>query len=201
MLQYPSIARWKDSKGFGKPCLAFYKYDGSNLRWEWSPKRKWYKFGTRTQLFDYTHPIFGGAIAKFEFTMADEIEDIICSQYKHKPERIVAFTEFFGTSSFAGTHDPEESKTLVLFDISVYKKGFLEPRQFVRLFEKTGFAAKVVYEGNMNQQFIDDVRHGAYPVDEGVICKGQDWTAKVKTFDYLNRLKNKFGDEWEKYGE
>lgn len=53
----------------------------------------------------------------------------------------------------------------------------------------------------MNQPFIDAVRHGQYELDEGVICKGLDWSAKIKTFDYLNRLKNKYGDEWEKYGE
>jgi hypothetical protein len=39
MQQYPSI----DGSGkapLGVPCIAFYKYDGSNLRWEWSPKQE-----------------------------------------------------------------------------------------------------------------------------------------------------------------
>lgn len=205
MLSYPSISRWQDGRGIGKPCLAFYKYDGSNLRWEWSPKRKWYKFGTRTQLMDSTHPVFGHSIQMFQDTMANDIVEIICVEQKRKVERIVAFTEYFGPLSFAGSHDfgGNEPKQLVLFDVSVYKQGFLKPRDFVRLFGDKPYAAKVVYEGNMSKEFVADVQHGAYPVSEGVICKGtnDDWSAKIKTFEYLNRLKNKYGDDWEKYGE
>lgn len=199
MLAYPSIPRWKDSHGMNMPCLAFYKYDGSNLRWEWSPKRQWYKFGTRTQLMDKTHPVFGCAVDLFKNTMGDDIVSIVCKEHKRKVERIVAFTEFFGPSSFAGTHVDNEPKQLVLFDVSVYKQGFMEPRRFIKLFDEKEYTAKVVYEGNMNMQFVENVQHGQYPVYEGVICKGQKWTAKIKTFEYLDRLKNKFGDEWEKY--
>lgn len=199
MLAYPSIARWQDGGHIGDPCLAFYKYDGSNLRFEWSPKRKWYKFGSRTQLFDKSSEQFGPAIAQFESTMAEEIADIVQKDHGRKLERIVAFCEYYGVSSFAGTHVAEEAKELVLFDVSVYKHGFMEPRKFVKLFGDKLYAAKVVYEGNMNMPFIDAVRHGQYPVYEGVICKGIDWKAKIKTFEYLNRLKNRFGDDWEKY--
>ena len=200
MLAYPSIPGWKHSRN-GEPCLAFYKYDGSNLRWEWSPKRDWYKFGSRTQLFDHTSDQFKEAIPLFKNGMADEIVKIITKDQGRKVERIVAFTEFFGASSFAGTHDPNEQKDLVLIDVSVYKQGFIAPRKFVKLFGEKEWAAKVVYEGNMNVEFIEAVRHGAYPVYEGVVCKGDDWKAKIKTFEYLNRLKNRFGDDWEKYAE
>jgi hypothetical protein len=31
---------------------------------------------------------------------------------------------------------------------------------------------------------------------EGVVCKGDGWNAKIKTFEYLNRLKHQFDDEW-----
>jgi hypothetical protein len=198
MLSYPSIARWQESR-VGEPCLAFYKYDGSNLRWEWTPKRKWHKFGSRHQLFDHTSEQFAGAIPLFMETMADDIEKIILDEYRSKTQRIVAFTEFFGPSSFAGTHIDGEPKQLKLIDVSIYKQGFLPARKFVKLFGHLDYTAKIVYEGNMNQPFIQDVRNGMYPVYEGVVCKGDGWSAKVKTIEYLNRLKGKYGDNWEQY--
>lgn len=202
MLQYPSIPSGQKSRGLGKPCIAFNKYDGSNLRFEWSPKRKWYKFGSRTQLIDTNTEQFKGAIPLFMDTMANSIEKTIVEEFGNNTPRIVAFAEWFGPNSFAGTHDPSDEKQLVLFDVSVYKKGFLTPNQFVDYFaDWYEWSAKVIYRGNLNQQFINDVRHGAYPVYEGVVCKGDGWSAKIKTFEYLNRLKNRFGDEWEKYGE
>lgn len=47
----------------------------------------------------------------------------------------------------------------------------------------------MIYEGNMSREFINDVRDGKYPVYEGVVCKGDDWTAKIKTIEYLERLR------------
>lgn len=201
MLAYPSINRWQEGRGFGKPCIAFDKYDGSNIRFEWSPKRNWYKFGSRTQLLDRSNPTLGPAIDMFLDGMGKEIPRMVAEYYKYKPERLVAFAEFWGAKSFAGSHEPDDPKFLTLFDVSVYKKGFIAARKFVDLFGKQPWAAKVVYEGNMNQPFIDAVRHGQYNVNEGVICKGLDWSAKIKTFEFLNRLKNKYGDDWEKFGE
>lgn len=63
MKQYPSIPTFKDA-GFPKnsQCLAFVKYDGSNIRVEYF-KRKWEKFGTRTQLLEPNH-ILGNSILK-----------------------------------------------------------------------------------------------------------------------------------------
>src|SRR5208282_684728 len=104
MLSYPSIPSWKASV-LGEPCIAFYKYDGSNLRFEWSPKKGWYKYGTRTQLFDQTAVPYNQAIPYFHDMMADDIVRQVVNDQGRKPERIVAFTEFFGPSSFAGTHD------------------------------------------------------------------------------------------------
>lgn len=134
-------------------------------------------------------------------TMSKDIEEIILDEFGSKAQRIVAFAEYFGPSSFAGMHDPNEPKQLKLFDVAVYKKGILPAKQFVKLFGNKEWSAQVVYEGNMNQPFIDGVRHGVYPVYEGVVCKGDEWSAKIKTFEYLNRLKHRFGEEWEKYGE
>ncbi len=198
MLSYPSIPSYKQTV-IGEPCIAFYKYDGSNLRWEWTPKKGWHKYGTRNHLFDRTTTPYNQAIPYFHDMMADDIVNKVVADQGRKPERIVAFTEFFGPSSFAGWHDETEEKQLVLFDVSVYKKGFYPARQFVKMFNQFPFMADVVYEGVMNYPFINDVRTGKYAVVEGVVCKGVDWTCKIKTQTYLDRLKNRFGDDWEKF--
>ena len=196
MLQYPSIKPWRDSPK-GEHCIAFKKYDGSNLRWEYSPKKGWSKMGTRRQMFDSSTPLYSQSIELFNDTMAAAIVERVNDIHGRKVERITAFTEFFGPSSFAGSHDHDEAKELRLFDVFVFKKGFIPPRQFIKAFEQYSWAAEVIYEGNMNAEFIADVRDGKYPVDEGVICKGADWMAKIKCIAYLDKLRSQNPALWE----
>ena len=59
----------------------------------------------------------------------------------------------------------------------------------------------MVYEGTLNKQFILDVRRGLYPVFEGVIAKGDGFMVKIKTDAYFARLRDKFDERWEAYGE
>lgn len=198
MLSYPSIPSYTRSI-IGEPCIAQVKYDGSNLRFEWTPKKGWHKYGTRNQLFDRTSIPYNKAIPYFHDIMADDIVRQVVNDQGRKPERMVAFAEFFGPSSFAGTHAINEDMQLVLFDISVYKRGFYSAKSFVKLFNQFDFMADVVYEGNMNYPFINDVRIGKYPVVEGVICKGINWSAKIKTISYLEKLRTYFPTDHEKY--
>lgn len=206
MKEYPSIEG--PNGDFGKPCIAFYKYDGSNLRFEWSPKKGWNKFGTRTRLFDKSDPVFGSAVDLFIATQAEDIERVIrdTKEFRNN-ERVTAYCEFFGPKSFAGIHDleiPNEPMELVLFDINLHKKGILSPREFVNRFGHLK-TAEVVYEGNFNQTLIDAVRNRTLPVWEGVIAKGGSghdlWMRKIKSNDYLEKLRAVFRDGWEKYGE
>lgn len=190
MEQYPSIDG-SSKAPLGKSCIAFYKYDGSNLRWEWNPKKGWFKFGTRTQLFDKSEPIYGEAIPLFMSTMADTIVDRV-RKVERECQRITAFTEFFGPSSFSGAHEPDEPKELRLFDVYLFKRGLMPPRQFVKVFGDLPYSAQVVYEGTLNKQFIEDVRASRYPVNEGVVAKGDDFMVKIKTAAYLEKLKNVF---------
>ena len=206
MKEYPSIDG--PNGDFGKPCIAFYKYDGSNLRFEWSPKKGWNKFGTRTRLFDKSDPVFGSAVDLFMATQAEGIDRVIrdTKEFRNN-ERVTAYCEFFGPKSFAGIHDletPNEPMELVLFDINLHKKGILGPREFVNRFGHLK-TAQVVYEGNFNQTLIDAVRNRTLPVWEGVIAKGGSghdlWMRKIKSNDYLMKLKAVFREGWEKYGE
>lgn len=199
MEQYPSI-QGSARAPLNKPCIAFYKYDGSNLRWEWNPKKGWHKFGTRRHLFDASDPQFNQAIPIFMDQLADEIvvrtKDIV-----KNPQRITAFTEFFGPNSFAGSHVEEDPKELRLFDVYLFQKGIVKPKQFVDVYGDMPQAAEVVYEGSLNKKFVIDVKKGNYPVFEGVIAKGSDFMVKIKTDEYFRRLRHKFPQQWEQYGE
>ena len=192
MLQYPSILGASKAP-IGKPCIAFVKYDGSNLRWEWSPKKGWNKFGTRRQLFDASTPLFNQAIPLFMNGMGDEIV-YRTKQIVKNPERITAFTEFLGPSSFAGNHVTDEEKELRLFDVFLFKKAFVTPKQFVEVYGTMPQAAEVLYEGNLNRQLILDVREGKYNVSEGIIAKGSDFMVKIKTKEWYVKLFDKFGE-------
>lgn len=195
MLQYPSIPGAAKSP-IGKPCIAFYKYDGSNLRWEWQPKKGWCKFGTRTQLFDASTPLYSQTVPIFMDTIADELVYRIKQQEKGI-QRIIAFTEFFGPSSFAGSHDENEPKELRLFDVFLLKKGFIKPRQFVKMFSDMQTTANVMYDGNLTKEFIRAVKTGTFELDlfEGIVAKGDDFMVKIKTDKYFERLRNTFKDD------
>lgn len=198
MKQYPLIEGSKKAP-LNKPCIAFYKYDGSNLRWEWSSKKGWYKFGTRTRLFDYSDPIFSEAIPIFLNNLADEIV-IRCKELEKGLKSFIVYTEFFGPNSFAGLHT-NEPKELKLFDVNLYKRGIMKPRDFVKNFGDLSYAATVVYDGILNKKFIEDVRIGKYPVNEGVVAKGNDFMVKIKTNAYLEKLKSTYRENWINYWE
>ena len=209
---YPSIPLWNDCRRrFGELCCVFRKYDGSNLRFSWSPKRGWYKFGTRTRLFDKTDPVFGPAIDLFAWSFGEGIEKrLIDSGIYKRPESIVAFCEFFGPHSFAGQHDPaflkveaNDPKRLVLLDVGVYKQGFVPPGQFRKIFAGTMPVAEEITRLPFTEQFCRDVWEGHLTDGEGVIVKGGQghdiWMAKVKTKAYMERLEAVFGINWKKY--
>lgn len=199
MKTYPEIPGSKKAP-LGEQCIAFVKYDGSNLRWEWSPKKGWYKFGTRTRLFDESDEIFGRAIPLFQDTIGPEIARRI-KDIERGVQSAIVFTEYFGPNNFTGLHKPEDEMELKLFDVNLYKRGIMPARQFVKNFSDLPFAAEVVYEGNLTKPFIDDVRNGVYNVVEGVIAKGDDWMCKIKTDAYLTKLKAIYRDGWQNFWE
>ncbi len=206
MKQYPSIPGVNGQGSIkGLPCIAFKKYDGSNLRFEWQIKKGWHLFGTRKRLFDHSDPEFGSAIEIFQNKYALEIEKLITkNKYFRGVKEVICFCEFFGPSSFAGHHHPTETKDLILFDIHLHKKGLVPPRDFIKLFNHLEIA-EVVYDGNLNQSFIEDVQQSKYPVFEGVVCKGVHnnklWMTKIKTFTYLEELKKRFSKDYQQYWE
>lgn len=213
MKSYPRILN--SAQGPHQDCSIFIKYDGSNLRFEWSKKRGWYKFGTRNQLIDKTEPIFGSAIDLFLNKYGSDLESIFKKEKELRNiNNVIVFCEWFGAKSFAGMHHPDDPKEIILFDVNPIKKGILSPKEFLNLFGHLD-VAELLDNKKFGNQLIKDVREGKFDcsskkaianeIPEGVICKGGTghklWMAKIKTQAYYDKLKEVYQNEWTKYWE
>ena len=203
MKSYPSIQFW--NKGhFGQKVWGFDKLDGSQIRIEWSKKRGFYKFGSKNILID-EHSFLAKAIPLFQNKYANDLEKIFRDTKEFRnTDSFVLFAEFFGSDTFAGLHFPEDdSLDVVIYDVSQYKKGMLTPKEFLDNFGHLHIP-ELVYEGNYNKQLVDDVFYQrGYTLTEGLVCKGvtktkgrdQVWMVKVKTQEWLLKLKERSGIE------
>lgn len=179
---------------YGRSCVAQVKYDGSNLRFLWTKKNGWCRYGTRHQLFDRTTVLYNQAIPIFEKKYKEHLTWIIRNSEIFKGvNEVLAFAEFFGPSSFAGEHKMDEPKDLKLFDINVGTKGLLDPITFNKTFKHLDIA-ETLFEGILEDSFAKKIRSGLEPkAFEGVICKGGEkhklWHVKIKSLKYLEKLK------------
>jgi hypothetical protein len=199
-------------------CIAFEKYDGTNLHWSWDKLLGFHSFGTRRDSFTFdaqgiidfnlAHPGLECASIYFQAVLENILVDVLKNS-KIYTEAII-YTEFFGPNSFAGTHSIEDAKTskqkLIIIDVSLNKK-IISPQQLIYDFEEYAYLeiAKTIYCGKYTGQFVEDVRKGKYPVNEGVVVKGvvdgQVYMTKIKTDAYMKRLKTEFKDNWKNYWE
>ncbi len=211
-LAYPKIPDSKNSPN--EQCIAFEKYDGTNLHWVWKFELGWYAFGTRRSRFDFdemgiaafnaAHPGLEEAPEIFTRDFASPLESIFRENEKYHCAEITVFTEFFGANSFAGMHKQDDCKQLILFDVKT-DRGMVVPDRFIKDFAKLNIA-RAIYRGKLNGKFMDDVRSGKYSVNEGVVCKGGNsannlWMVKIKTDAYMQRLREAFQEDWENYWE
>lgn len=194
MKAYPSVPNSMGQSFREFDAHVFDKLDGSNLRWEWSKRAGWHKFGTRRRLFDESDEIFKDAIPLFMETLADPLEKIARSE---QWPRFVAFTEFWGPNSFAGLHEPNDEKVLSLFDVDVYKQGLVDPKEFLKLF---GALNTPAYLGKLRwtRGLVQAVRNGEVPVTfEGVVGKSKSGRkrvmAKAKTQAWVDRVIERYG--------
>ncbi len=214
MLHYPKIPGSRYAPA-GR-CVAFEKYDGTNLHWDWDRDFGWHAFGTRRDEFNLTeagveefarrHAHLRECVDVFQRTLAEGLEKVFRGHpdYREFPA-LKVFTEFLGPNSFAGLHKEDDPKELRLFDVQADPLGMIGPRQFVSDFAHL-HTARVVYEGKLTGKFTEDVRAGKYGVSEGVVCKGGSggadvWMVKIKTYAYRERLKQAFAERWEEYWE
>ena len=196
MKQYESIDYY--TKYLGSQIIAFDKLDGSNLRFEYSPKRGFYKFGTRKMMIDESSP-FGIGVQLFKDKYEADLTKIFKSKDYRDTQSFVCFAELIGTKSAFGQHDfDNDTFDIVLFDIDQQKKGLIPPKQFIKDFGHLHIP-RIIYEGNLNKQFVDEVKQNKFDLSEGVICKGQIPNkkhnnlvyCKIKTNDWFSRLGDK----------
>jgi hypothetical protein len=184
----------------------FDKLDGSNIRFEWSKKSGWYKFGTRQRLFDQSDKQFGPAIPLFERTLADKLSEIARAQ---KWERVIVFAEYHGPHSFAGQHleDDDRIMRLELFDVAPYKQGLLGPAEYLKLFGDKVPMAKFLGRHNWTRGFVEKVWNQELEgvTFEGVVGKtgnGRNHNlvmAKAKTKSWIEKVRALYSrDEAEK---
>jgi hypothetical protein len=83
----------------------------------------------------------------------------------------------------------------------------MSPRDFKNYF-KGKPVAEVVYEGNLNEEFIQAVRENkveGFDLNEGVVFKGGSdhdlWMTKIKTNHFLAKLKTMYADRWKEFWE
>lgn len=200
MKSYPSIPSSNGNSFREIPnAYIFDKIDGSNLRFEWSRKGGWYKYGTRSRLFDKTDEVFGCAIDIFNDTIAAYVTKVAKkSNWSH----VVAFAEFWGEHSFAGVHRYEDEKHLTLFDIAANKQGLIGPSRFMDLFSDFPYRVKCLGRCNWTRGFVQSVREGKYNNDitfEGVVAKSGEKhklvMAKAKTQKWIDAVKAKYPPE------
>ncbi len=198
MKQYPSIQKIHINN---VPNIYFYlfnKVDGSQIRSGWNSKKGFYKFGTKSQLIDQETMPFGRAIPLIREKYEEDLSAIF---NENKWREVSCFFEFFGPSSFAGTHDFEEKMDVILFDVAPYKEGLLHPTKFIKYFGHLD-VPNILYEGHITHQVIESIKNGILPgiSFEGCVCKGandkktkEPIMFKIKTQAWLDRLKNHCG--------
>ena len=192
MKEYPSIENRIRDIVRDKQIYAFDKLDGSQIRSEWDRKKMFWKFGTRHQMLDEQNDTYGEAVTLIKEKYEKELHDIF---KKNKFMKTICFFEFYGKNSFAG-RQANEKHTVTLFDISIHKKGILEPINFLKMVGHLDIP-KMLYMGNANKLFIESVltRELDNMSFEGVVCKGQYITPgvplmfKIKSREWLEKLK------------
>ena len=200
MLTFPHINYYGDY--WGLPIIAFDKLDGSNIRAEFSRKKGFYKFGTRNVMIDEKNEQFGQAIPIFLNKYGDELEKVFNQKEYRNILSFVCFGEFLGENSEYGRHGLNDKFDIVLFDVNAYKKGLIKPRDFVNNFGHLDIP-KIIYEGELNEEFINDVKVNKFNLKEGVIAKGvvpgkksdNLYYCKIKTNQWLENLRAKYGEK------
>jgi len=198
MKQYHKLHYWS-SEFLGKEIWAFDKLDGQNLRFEANFKRGFYKFGSRTQMISDKDEQFGIGVNLFMEKYSEPLMNIFSNKWsKDKFTNFTVFAELVGENSFAGKHDPNDELDVVLFDIWIYKKGWVQPQKFIDEFGHLGIP-NLIYKGELNEQIINDIQENKFNLKEGVIAKGVDkndtFMMKIKTKSWLKRVKNELGEK------
>ncbi|MFT4975217.1 MAG: hypothetical protein ACI8S6_001104 [Myxococcota bacterium] len=199
MKQYPSIPVGVVSD---TPVTVFPKYDGSNVRAEWSRRQGWHKFGSRRRLLHSTLPILRD---NAQALMMSRYGDDLAAVFRERRwDRVVAFFEFFGPRSIAGHHEETDQHEVMLIDVSVHRRGLLEPDTFLDAFGHLA-VPPVLHRGVFTGAMAAQVVAGTFPGQtvEGIVAKGSYQSPgrplcfKVKSAAWLAALRTECRTEEE----
>ena len=190
MKAYPAIPNSKGQAFTEFDAYVFDKLDGQNFRSEWSKKRGWYKFGSRTQMVDSNDLMFGAAVRQFQETLAEDLTKIAL---KERASQMVVFAEWHGPGSFAGQHVPGETMRLSVIEATVDQRGWVGPQRFLEMFEGKVDTASYLGRHKWTRGFVQEVRNGQIPCTfEGVVGKSLQGPrlimAKAKTEEWYKKL-------------
>jgi hypothetical protein len=201
MKSYHSIQRYNEEH-LGKSIFSFEKIDGSNFRAEWDRKLSkkssftmgFSKFGTRREMIHKNSP-FIEAVGIFENKYTEGLDKIFREEKTFRGvDRITVYGEFFGENSFAGRHDWEEDHDVIIFDVFLYKKDYLPPADFLKIFGSFDIPF-LEYSGILTPEYIKEVENGD---GEGRVYKGTDngkvFMGKIKTKKWLDKVKSLYGE-------
>jgi hypothetical protein len=176
MKSYPHLPGWSRVGGAaGGPVYVFDKLDGSNVRVEVDRKGRLTKFGKREGLLDDLTPHLREAEVLIPEKYGDDFGKVVRD---NRWEKATFYMEFWGPTSFAGWH-AAEPHTVTLFDVAPHKKGFLEPREFLRVCGHLDHA-RLLHHGNFTHEIAEAVSNGTLEgmTFEGVVAKGA-WDRKA----------------------
>ncbi len=185
MIEYPKI-EYYNANLLSNNIIAWDKLDGQNFRATFS-KSKFYKFGTRNVMIDENDPIFGKIIPMFIDKYSDVLGKIFIDKYK-KDNNFTVFGEYVGENSFAGIHSSEDKMDIILFDVYINKKGFINTYEFLDKFGHLS-VPNIIYEGKYTEEFISDIKSDKYNLKEGVIVKGFYLDKDKKEVIFMNKIK------------
>lgn len=194
MKTYPTIG-WQPQ--YLQSTYVFGKYDGSNIRAEWTRKGGFNKFGRRKALLDDSNPVLNEAPDLIMRDWAADLADVFKGM---RLQKAIAFFEFWGPNSFAGNHE-DEPHVCTLLDVAQHPKGIMEPKDFVKRFKGLDHAA-LLHQGKFNREMEEHVRSGTLPgmpfegviVKGGYISPGRPLMFKVKNRAWFAKLRAQYPD-------
>jgi len=203
MKSYPSIPKKNTSEASKFWC--FDKLDGSNIRVEWTKKKGFVKFGTRTRLLGSDQ----GILYKAEGLAKKEEEKFAETFKSMKVDKATIFFEFYGSNSFAGNHIESDEHKISLIDVDVASYGLLDPEFFVDIFgtNQAYDCAKLLYCGPIDALLIEQVKTGTLMgmTFEGIVAKAsrakrfqEPIMLKIKNEAWIQKVKSSFDEsQWE----
>lgn len=219
MKHYDSIPRIQDDGTLnGDMVWGYNKLDGQNFCATYNVKKdKWGPFGSRTVTVDERSEQFGNTVSYFLNKGYEDILSIKVIQNKGKGdifngvEEVTFFFEWYGNNSFAGKHEEGDEMHLALIDVFIKKKGYIEPKEYERIFRNTSIEMPdLIYKGPLDAEIISKIQNNDWTqegcefpnVKEGVVfkrstlMKGQRRpSVKVKTKWWLEKLHSMYSEE------